>query len=334
MIADPASEVVLVGKNSIWAYTSRPDVNSTGDPSIVPSGIVNGTTITAPASQIEVGSQDNDPDRPGIQNQNIRDYLATDSDSHSIGAVHFGPDGYLYLTVGDGVSYNFVDPRGVRVQDIHNLSGKLLRIDPITGEGAPGNPFYQASDPNSNASKVFYYGIRNSYRFSFDPVTNLPVLGDVGWNSWEELDTGPAGSNFGWPYFEGPDKTASYQNLSQAITFYNNGNRNNTSDPPAVFPILSLSHGAPDNAHVITAGDFYSQNTIFFDDVQNGTIFAATFNASRQVTSVQLVDNVQGVVDMQKGPDGWIYGADLVDGTIRRWVDPTAVTALGLAAPS
>ncbi|WP_247476085.1 DUF4082 domain-containing protein [Bradyrhizobium sp. 169] len=334
MIADPSSEVVLVGKNSVWAYTSRPDANSGGDPSIVPSGIVNGTTITAPASQIEVGSQDNDPDRSGIQNQNIRDYLATDSDSHSIGAVHFGPDGYLYLTVGDGTSYNFVDPRAVRVQDIHNLSGKLLRIDPITGDGAPGNPYYQAGDPNSNQSKVFYYGVRNAYRFSFDPVTNLPVLGDVGWNNWEEIDTGPAGSNFGWPYLEGPDRTASYQNLAQAITFYNNGNRNNTSDPAAVFPILPLSHGAPDNAHVITAGDFYNQNTMFFDDVYNGTIFAATLNASRQVASVQLVDNVQGIVDLQKGPDGWLYGADIYDGTIRRWVDPSAAagSTLGLAA--
>ncbi|UPK09256.1 DUF4082 domain-containing protein [Bradyrhizobium sp. 155] len=332
MIANPASEVVLVGKNSTWAYTSRPDANSGGDPSIVPSGIVNGTTITAPASQIETGAQDNDPDRAGIQNQNIRDYLATDSDSHSIGAVHFGPDGYLYMTVGDGTSYNFVDPRAVRVQDIHNLSGKLLRIDPVTGEGAPGNPYYQAGDPNSNQSKVFYYGVRNAYRFSFDPVTNLPVLGDVGWNNWEELNTGPAGSNFGWPYFEGPNKTASYQNLSQAITFYNNGNRNNLSDPPAVFPILPLSHGAPDGFHVITAGDFYNQNTMFFDDVYNGTIFAATLDANRQVAGVQLVDNVPGVVDMQKGPDGWVYGADIYDGTIRRWVDPSAAGNVGLAA--
>lgn len=64
MIANPASEVVLVGKNSTWAYTSRPDANSGGDPSIVPSGIVNGTTITAPASQIETGAQDNDPTEP------------------------------------------------------------------------------------------------------------------------------------------------------------------------------------------------------------------------------------------------------------------------------
>lgn len=120
------------------------------------------TTITAPASQIEAGLQDNDPGRAGVQNQNIRDYLATDGDSHPIGAVHFGPDGYLYVTVGDGSSYNFADPRAVRVQDIHNLSGKLLRIDPTTGEGVPGNPYYQATDPNSNQSKVFDYGVRNA----------------------------------------------------------------------------------------------------------------------------------------------------------------------------
>jgi glucose/arabinose dehydrogenase len=139
---------------------------------IPPSGIVNGTTITAPASQIEVGTQDNDPDRAGIQNQNIRDYLATDSDSHSNGAIHFGPDGMLYFSNGDGTSYNFMDPRTVRAQDVHNLSGKVLRIDPMTGAGVPGNPFYDPADPNSNQSKVFYSGVRNAYRFTFDPMTN------------------------------------------------------------------------------------------------------------------------------------------------------------------
>jgi glucose/arabinose dehydrogenase len=244
---------------------------------------------------------------------------------------------YLYLTVGDGTSYNFADARAVRVQDIHNLSGKLLRIDPITGEGVPGNPYYQASDPNSNQSKVFDYGVRNAYRFSFDPVINLPVLGDVGWNSWEEINTGPAGSNFGWPYLEGAGRTASYQDLSQAISFYNNGNRNNASDPAAVSPILTRSHGAPDNAAAITVGDFYNQNTVLFDDVLNGNIYAATLNAGRQVTNVQVVDSgISGIVDLQKGPDGSFYGADVYDGTIRRWVDSSATSAgaLGLAAPS
>src|SRR5262249_40740063 len=147
MVADPASLVVLTGTNSNWAFTSRPDLDSTGTVNIPPSGIVNGTTITAPAGLIEAGTQDNDPNQPGIQIQTIRAYTPTDSTSHSIGAVHFGPDGMLYLSIGDGTSYNFVDPRAVRVQDTHNLSGKVLRIDPMTGAGVPGNPFYNASDP-------------------------------------------------------------------------------------------------------------------------------------------------------------------------------------------
>jgi glucose/arabinose dehydrogenase len=320
MVADPASLVVLVGTNSTWAYTSRPDVNSNGERSIVPSGIVNGTTITAPADQIDVGTQDNDPDRAGTQNQNIRDYLATDGDSHSIGAVQFGSDGLLYLSNGDGTSYNFADPRAVRVQDINNLSGKVLRIDPITGEGVAGNPYYEPSDPNSNQSKVFYSGVRNAFRFTFDPITNLPVVGDVGWNSWEEINTGVAGSNFGWPYLEGPNRTGSYQNLAQAISFYNNGNRNNSGDQAAVFPLLSRSHGAPDNANAIMVGDFYNSNTLLFGDVIGGTLYAATLNTSREITNVQVFDaNIPNVVDMEMGPDGRLYGLDLVTGSILRW---------------
>jgi glucose/arabinose dehydrogenase len=322
MIADPASLVVLVGTNSTWAYTSRPDLDSTGAVGIAPSGIVNGTTITAPADQIDVGNQDNDPDRAGIQNQNIRDYLATDSTSHSIGAVQFGSDGWLYLSNGDGTSYNFVDPRAVRVQDIDNLSGKVLRINPITGEGVPDNPYYEVNDPDSNRSKVFYSGVRNAFRFTFDPITDLPVVGDVGWNSWEEINTGVAGSNFGWPYLEGLNQTGGYQDLAQAISFYNNGNRNNSGDQAAVFPILRRSHGAPDNANAIMVGDFYNSNTLMFGDVIGGTLYAATLNSSRQITNVQVFDaNIPYVVDMEMGPDGRLYGLDLVTGSILRW-DP------------
>ncbi|WP_088675071.1 DUF4082 domain-containing protein [Rhizobium sp. R339] len=335
MIADPASLVVLAGTNSTWAYTSRPDLDSTGAVNIPPSGIVNGTTITAPASQIEVGTQDNDPDRAGIQNQNIRDYLATDSDSHSNGALHFGPDGMLYFSNGDGTSYNFMDPRTVRAQDVHNLSGKVLRIDPMTGAGVPGNPFYDPADPNSNQSKVFYSGVRNAYRFTFDPVTNLPVVGDVGWTTWEEINTGPAGSNFGWPYLEGPAQTGGYQNLPQAISFYNNGNRNSPSDQAAVFPLLSRSHGSPDNATAITVGDFYNDNTLMFADLVNGNVYTATMNASRQISNVQVFDTgVPYLVDIEKGPDGWLYGADLGTGTIRRWADPNVPTGASLLTPT
>lgn len=320
-IANPDSLTVLAGTNSIWEYTSQPDGDSTGDPDILPSGIANGTTITAPADQIELGVQDNDPDRPGIQNENIRDYLATDSESHSIGDLHFGPDGFLYYSNGDGTSYNFVDPRTVRVQDVSNLSGKVLRVDPITGEGVASNPFFDG-DPGSNQSKVYYSGMRNPFRFTFDPVTGLPVIGDVGWNSWEEINTGVPGSNFGWPYLEGPERPGGYSDLEQAIAFYDNGNVNPNSPSlfPAVAATISRSHGAPDFANAIAVGDFYDDNTLVFGDINSGTIYAATLDDDRAISNLQVLDSeVPFVVDIEVGPDGYLYGTSLFSGTIERW---------------
>jgi hypothetical protein len=76
---------------------------------------------------------------------------------------------------------------------------------------------------------------------------------------------------------------------------------------------------------------------MIFDDVLNGNVYAATLNAARQITNVQVVDSgIPGIVDLQKAPDGSLYGADVYDGTIRRWVDPSATfaSALGLVAGS
>ncbi len=323
MMADPASLKVMAGTNSTWANTSHPEKDSTGDLSILPSGIVNGVTIFANGNLISSGLQDNSPNQIGTQNQNITDYLATDSLSHTIGAVHFGPDGMLYLANGDGTAFNFMDPRGVRVQDINNLSGKLLRIDPISGEGLSDNPFFDLLDPSGNQSKVFYSGFRNPFRFTFDPLTNLPVVGDVGWNTWEEVNTGRPGSNFGWPYLEGPDRTGGYQGLDQAIAFYANGNRNSLGDQAAVFPLLARSHGAPDSANAIMVGDFYNNNTLVFGDINSGRLYAATLDTtSRQVTNVQVFSSgLQALVDMEMGPDQRLYGVQLISGNIYRW-DP------------
>jgi glucose/arabinose dehydrogenase len=158
-----------------------------------------------------------------------------------------------------------------------------LRINPDTGEGVPGNAFYEPADPNSNQSKVYYSGARRAFRFTFDPATNRPVVGDVGWTTWEEINTAP-GSNFGWPYLEGPNPTGGYRDLSQAISFYSNGDRNSFGDAQAVSPILSRSHGAPDNATAVVVGDFYNSNALMFGDLVNGTLYAATLDVSRKVT--------------------------------------------------
>ena len=290
--AIPDSEVVLLGTNSIWENISRPDGNSTNNLDIPPSGIT-------------------------PEGENIRDYLATDSESHSIGAVRFGTDGSLFVSNGDGTSYNAVDPRTVRVQDLDNLSGKMLRIDPITGEGLADNPFYDG-DPDSNRSKVYSYGLRNPFRFTINPDTNEPFIGDVGWTEWEEINTG-RGANFGWPYYEGGDgvnlRRDGYENLPEAQAFYNSSQ----TATPALY-----AGDRSDGLIAIVMGDFYTGNTfpdeyddvLFFGDFGSNTIRYIDTDSS-EVSTFQ--DDITGVVQISTGPDDNLYAADLLSGQIVSW---------------
>ena len=127
-------------------------------------------------------------------------------------------DGALYVSIGDGTSFNTTDPRTVSVQNIDSLSGKILRIDPLTGLGLPDNPFVEPGDDlSANHSKVYQLGLRNPFSMGFAQDGRL-FISNTGWYSWEEIESGHAGANFGWPYFEGGDNgvllpAPGYQNL-------------------------------------------------------------------------------------------------------------------------
>ena len=286
------SEVVLLGKNSTWDNFNG-FTDSTFDFNEPPAGIrPNGT--------------------------NIQDFLAADSQSHSIGSIEFGVGGALYVSNGDGTSYNRPDPRSSRVQDIDNLSGKILRIDPITGKGLSRNPFFNGN-PDANRSKVYQLGLRNPFRFAINPTTGRPVIGDVGWRTWEELNTAGAGANFGWPYFEGDFRTSEYQDFPDAQDFYN-------SNPNVASPNLSLNHNTGINA--IIMGDIYDGNAypdkyrgdVFFNDVGRGIVSHANIDGSGNISGVEVFDQGnQFVVQMNTGPDGNLYYVDLDDGTVGRW---------------
>ena len=138
--------------------------------------------------------------------------------NHNGGWLAFGPDGYLYISEGDGGGGG--DPHGTcgNGQNTSAMLGKLLRIDPNGTVGnppdcaldpgpytiPPGNPL--ADGPGGNCDEVFAYGLRNPWRNSFDALNGDIYIGDVGQGCWEEVDwlpSGTSGQNFGWRNFEG-----------------------------------------------------------------------------------------------------------------------------------
>jgi glucose/arabinose dehydrogenase len=159
--------------------------------------------------------------------------------SHSIGTLEFGADGALYVTGGEGASFNWRDygqagdplnpcgdpPGGVgatltpptaeggslRSQDVRTpadptgLGGTVIRIDPETGEAMPDNPM--ASSPDPNTRRIVAYGLRNPFRFTVRPGTDELLIADVGQSSWEEINRSIGDDsqvdNFGWPCMEG-----------------------------------------------------------------------------------------------------------------------------------
>ncbi len=123
--------------------------------------------------------------------------------NHNGGHLLFGPDGYLYIGTGDGGSAG--DPQG-NAQNLNSLLGKMLRIDVDHGDpyAIPAdNPFVGGG----GLPEIWAYGLRNPWRYAFDRVTGDLYIGDVGQNTWEEVDVLSAplssGANFGWDFWEG-----------------------------------------------------------------------------------------------------------------------------------
>jgi glucose/arabinose dehydrogenase len=176
---------------------------------------------------------------------------AEDGDSnHNGGAVHFGPDGKLYLAVGDH-NYDNVGQENHVAQILTTPFGKMLRLN-SDGTNPTDNPYYDGSATDWQGA-IWARGLRNPFTFAFQPGTGKMFINDVGENQWEEINLGVAGANYGWsgsnpPIWEGfessgPPWATNYRNPEMAYDH---------------------SSGAPTPAGVdITGGAFYPANSQF-----------------------------------------------------------------------
>ncbi|OGN95919.1 MAG: glucose sorbosone dehydrogenase [Chloroflexi bacterium RBG_13_51_36] len=143
------------------------------------------------------------PDVADPESEVIVMEVAQPYSNHNAGQLAFGPEGYLYIGLGDGGSGG--DPLG-NAQNLSTVLGSILRID-VSGLSAPGDYEIPADNPFVGAEgareEIWAYGLRNPWRFSFDPETGLLWAGDVGQNLWEEVDIITKGANYGWNVMEG-----------------------------------------------------------------------------------------------------------------------------------
>lgn len=313
----------------------------------------------AASRQVLLGNQ--------LADGSVPDCIASLHNSHSNGSLQFADDGTLLLTTGDGAHYDFQDNGGAdnagfdtfthpttgkkgptpkvqdegafRAQDLRSLAGKVLRLDPETGFGLPSNPFYDGN-PASHRSRVWALGLRNPFRMELVPGTgatdptlgqpNVVVLGDVGWDTWEEVNVSAAGGeNFGWPCFEGPNPHGGYQAFASG-----DPNKVTCQTPVAGVvtpPALAWHHGAgnllyPPNVYVdgngnpipagfigncavggaIAAGGGYPlayQGRMFFADYVHGYIKTIEFDPAFNLLKVRdFASNAFGVVELRRHP--------------------------------
>ena len=251
----------------------QPDTDSDTCPN-PPGATADGCVVSGRLSRLQASGDQ----MTGSEQVLINDWCAQ-YPSHSVGDLAFGQDGALYVSGGDGASFNFTDygqegnppnpcgdpPGGVgatltpptteggrlRSQDLRTsgdpvtLDGTVLRVDPGTGRALPGNPLYSHSD--TNAQRIISHGLRNPFRFTTRPGTDEIWVGDVGMGDWEEINriNNPTDSNvenFGWPCYEGAGKQDGFAALNTNIC------NNLYSANDATAPYYTYHH----NAQVVT----------------------------------------------------------------------------------
>jgi glucose/arabinose dehydrogenase len=222
--------------------------------------------------------------------------------NHNGGAIHFGPDGKLYIAVGENATAS-------NAQTLSNMLGKMLRIN-TNGTIPNDNPFFNTATGNNRS--IWALGLRNPFTFAFQPGTGRLLINDVGQSAWEEINDGIAGSNYGWAICEG---------------FCNPPNINFRD------PLLVYANDAQTCA--IAGGTFYNPGTVqfplsfvgkyFFADLCAGWI--RVFDPSTKTAS-DFANGISQPVDLKVGADGSLYYLSRGSGAVFRvqFTEPMLIT--------
>lgn len=256
-------------------------------------------------SEFKVSS---DPDRGDGNSERVLLRIRQPASNHNGGQLQFGPDGYLYIGMGDGGFFG--DPSG-NGQDLGTLLAKMLRIDVDAGKpyGIPAdNPFKGVSGARP---EIWAYGLRNPWRFSFDPETGDMYIADVGEGKWEEVDFQPGGGrrgeNYGWNLLEGSHK-------------FKLPDGYDTSG--LTFPVVEYSH---DEGCSVTGGYVYRgikspglNGTYFFSDYCTGRLWGLRKKSDDSWEWAEFLETGLSVSSFGEDEAGEMYIIDFGKGDIYR----------------
>ena len=270
-----------------------------------PRAFINYTGENGDTSISSIALDPANPDRFDVGSLRRLLFIEQPYANHNGGGTVFGPDGYLYLALGDGGSGGDPHDNGQRLD---TLLGKILRID-VDAEGREygipdGNPFVDGD----GMDEIWQYGLRNPWRFSFDRGTGDLWIGDVGQGAWEEIDVargGEGGLNFGWNRMEG------------GHCYRDDG----CSPDGLTLPVTEYGH---DRGCTVIGGYVYRgeafpvlEGAYLFADYCSGLIFAIESTTSALVAPAEVGDTDGGVSAFGEDTNGELYVTTL-DGTIYR----------------